>query len=487
MSILKSLQPADVWSHFAALCDIPRPSGHEQRAAEYVRAVASQCGLHGRLDATGNVLVHKPATPGLERTDRVMLQCHLDMVPQAHGQLQHDFLHDPIQPVVEGEWVHAEGTTLGADNGMGVAIALAVLGDTALVHGPLSALFTVEEETGLFGAARLQADMLDSDVLINLDGENEQELLVGCAGGTDICAELPGEWVAAPKQTAGFRLAISGLRGGHSGADIHLGRGNGIKLAARFLSQAIERHQVQVCTLEGGSARNAIPREAGATGVVPSSHSAALRCFAAEYEREMRQQLGPADPDFVCRVSTTASPEQALTPECLRRVLRALITCPNGVLDISESYHGVTESSNNVARVSCRPEDEPIAVECLLRSFAERRMEHYTHAIRATFDQAGGVSRVEGCYPGWEPDPDSRLVHLMSEVYRRRFGHDADVKVIHAGLECGIIRAKKNTLDCISCGPTIQFPHSPDERVRIDSVARFYCLLTETLHALASP
>jgi len=483
--MLESLRPADIWKHFGALCAIPRPSGHEAEAVGYVRDFASQYDLPMQQDAAGNVVVHKPSTQGLEQKNRVMLQCHLDMVPQAHSTIQHDFTRDPIRPVIEGDWVHAQGTTLGADNGIGAAIALAVLGDSTLIHGPLSALFTVEEEIGLIGASSLSADMLEADTVINLDGEAEGQLLVGCAGGTDVSAELPVDSEAVPEGWRGFRVSIDGLRGGHSGGDIDLGRGNSIKLIAAFLTAAAERFGVRLCTIEGGSARNAIPREAGGVGVIPETECASLISYSGEFQEAIRAQLGVADPDFSINVTTTDAPSRALAGDSCRRVLDVINAFPDGVLQMSEMHPGVVDTSNNLARVACSTHSS-VRLESLVRSLAQRRMDHYAQLIEELVQRAGGKSRVDGSYPGWEPDGDSRVVRLMTEVHRRLYAKAADVKVIHAGLECGIIKSKRPSLDCVSCGPTIQFPHSPDERVKIDSVARFHGFLLDTLRSLAA-
>ncbi len=483
MTFVSSLEPKPVWSHFDTILTIPRASKDEERMRRHVIGAANGTGCDHAVDAAGNVVVRKPASPGHEGAPITILQSHLDMVQEKNADVAFDFATDAIVPRQDGEHLYATGTTLGSDNGIGVATMLAVMESTDLVHGPLELLFTIDEETGLTGAAQLDAGLLSGRRLINLDSEEERVLYVGCAGGGDMRLSLG----VAPAATGGgdraVTLALTGLKGGHSGCDIHLQRGNAVCLLARALWAAHAGAPFRLARLEGGSAHNAIPREAFATVVAGAADvervTAAVR---AEFEA-FRDEYRPADPGMTLAVDGAPAAGQAWGAEATATVLRLISSLPHGVQAMSYDIPDLVETSNNVATV--KGADGSLVITTSSRSSVDAALDALRRRIRATGELAGAEVDVRPAYPGWKPNLASEVLDVVRKVHERVLGSEPQVAAIHAGLECGIIGKKIPGMDMISFGPVIEAPHSPDERVHIGSVGRFYRLLTATLAELA--
>ncbi len=486
-SPLDKLEPRLVWKHFDAIRQVPRPSKHEERIAEHVVAWGKSVGLATGRDATGNVLVKVPATPGHEKAPVIVLQGHLDMVPEKNSDVTFDFEKDAIQVRVVGDYVYATGTTLGADNGIGVATAMAVAEDPAVVHGPLELLFTVDEETGLTGATQLDPGLLSGRTLINLDTEEDAALYIGCAGGADTHAAFTVTREDALASTVPVRISVRGLRGGHSGVDIHENRGNALKFLVRTLA-AVRRAGIEfgIVSIAGGSKHNAIPREADAVVRVATSSEGALRATVNEAARVLKEEFGEIDPGQRLECATLAElPEnrKVFIRFDNERLLDALLACPHGVLAMSRAVPGLVETSNNLAVVTT--EGNAVNVVTSSRSSVMPSLAATTEQVGAAFRLGGAeVEHLEG-YPGWKPNPNSIVLNRALAVYEREFGAKPAVKAIHAGLECGLIGEKYPGMDMVSMGPQIESPHSPDERVQISTVGRFYRLLSETLKELA--
>lgn len=479
---LKGLQPLILWKHFEDLCMIPRPSKKEGKAVEFVKNFAIAYGLDYTVDPTGNVVIRKPATPGMEKRPGVILQAHLDMVPQKNGDVQHDFEKDPIQACVDGDWVKARGTTLGADNGIGVAAALAVLESGNMEHGPLEALFTVDEETGMTGANGLQAGLLKGSVFINLDSEEEGELYIGCAGGVNATAAFPYMEEPADSDAEGFKISLTGLKGGHSGLDINLGRGNANKLMARFLWNAARRYGLRISSIDGGNMRNAIPREAFAVVTVSPDKVADLKKDAGEFLETIANELNGVEQDISFSALPAALPAAVMDSMSQNKILNVLYAMPNGAVRMISDKPDVVETSTNLAIV--RSDGKQVNIACLLRSSVDSAKEDLAGSIMAACELAGTTAQFDGSYPGWKPNFDSAILKTMKDVYDRLYGKPAAVKVIHAGLECGIFGKNYPDMDYISFGPTIMHPHSPGEKVNIPSVIKFWNYLVETLKSI---
>ncbi len=481
MTVVAELEPTPVWSHFDRILKINRPSKHEELMREHVLAIAAKHGLEADVDSAGNVVVRKPGTTGHENAPVTILQAHLDMVQEKNSDVAHDWASDPIRPRRDGDFIKATGTTLGSDNGIGVAAMLALLEATDLAHGPLELLFTIDEETGLTGAAELDGSLLRGRRLINLDSEEEGTLTVGCAGGKDSTLTLPIETAPAPAGT-GLAIALRGLKGGHSGVDIHLQRGNATQLLVRALEAAHAEHPMHLAELRGGNAHNAIPREAHATLVVPE---AGRDAFVAALEAELgaiQAEYRPAEPDLAWTIGP-AEVEEIWTDESAAAALRLTAALPHGVMAMSYDIPGLVETSTNLATV--RRKNGALEIGMSSRSSVASALSALTRKIRAAGELAGCDVREGDGYPGWQPNMDSELLAVMKELHERVLGFAPEVGAIHAGLECGIIGEKVPGMDMISFGPTIQFPHSPDERVEIATVGRFWDLLTATLEELA--
>ncbi len=483
MTFVDSLEPRPLWRHFDRILTIPRASKDEGRIREYVLGVAREHGLETREDSTGNVVVVKPGQNGGEDAPITILQSHLDMVQEKNSDVEFDWDADAIRPVRDGDYLTADGTTLGSDNGIGVAAMLAVLEDTETTHPPLELLFTMDEETGLTGAAGIGDHMLHGRRLINLDSEEEGSLCVGCAGGADSTLRLPVESAPTKDGSVALEVKLAGFKGGHSGVDIHLQRGNAIQLLARVLHTASLGHDLRVASFSGGSAHNAIPREAhaiivvdgGAKDAVTGALDAEGASVAGEYRRP--------DPGAVLTVAATEPPARAWTRETSDRALQLLTGLPHGVVMMSNDIPGLVETSTNLATV--QEDGGKLVVGMSSRSSVATALSALRRKIRATATLAGAEVSEGNGYPGWQPDLDSELLKVVRARHEEVLGSEPEVGAIHAGLECGIIGEKFSGMDMISVGPQIEFPHSPDERVHIDSVGRFHDLLTATLKELS--
>jgi dipeptidase D len=474
-----NLEPKELWKHFYTLTQIPRPSKKEGAVVQYMKEFGEKLGLETILDEVENVIIKKPATPGMENRKVVVLQGHLDMVPQKNSDKDHDFEKDPIEAYVDGEWVTANGTTLGADNGMGVAAAMAVLESTELAHGPVEALFTIDEEAGMTGAFALKPGLLDGDILINMDSEDEGELYVGCAGGTNANMNFSYQEESVPANCVALRLSVTGLKGGHSGIDIPLEKGNANKILNRYLWHASEKHGLRIASVAGGDLRNAIPREAFAIVTVPAANKADFLDCVGKMEEVFQNEFATIDPDLSFKAEETDIPSSVMDMDTQNRVLNALYACPNGVMRMSNDMEGLVETSTNLAIV--KSENGELKIQCLLRSSVDTAREDLKNMFRAVFEPAGAEVMFDGEYPGWKPNLDSPILKTMQDVYNRKFGKIPEIKAIHAGLECGLLGGVYPNLDMISLGPTIRFPHSPDEKVNIETVKKFWDFLVATL------
>ena len=476
---IEALAPSCIWKNFKSLTQIPRPSKKETRVVAFIRKFGEELGLETFVDEVGNVVIRKPATPGYENRKGVILQSHLDMVPQKNSDKKHDFEKDPIEPYVDGEWVKANGTTLGADNGIGVAAMMALLEARDLVHGPLEALFTIDEETGMTGAFALTPELLKGDILLNLDSEDEGELYVGCAGGVDANIEFPYKAQQVPAGFLPFSIRISGLKGGHSGLDISLGRGNSNLILFRLLNKTMKEAGARLCEAEGGNMRNAIPREAHAIVIVPSGKEKVFTELVKQLAQVIRKEFSGTEPDLTIECSSTALPGRVMTEELQRNFVSAVFSSPNGTIRMSDGIPGLVETSTNLAIV--KTEETVIRIHCLLRSSVDSAKENLAETMQAFFEMAGATIKFAGSYPGWKPNMNSPIMKTMNKVYHAMYQKEPEIKAVHAGLECGIIGGVYPDLDMISFGPTIRHPHSPDEKVHIESVQKFWDFLAETL------
>lgn len=479
MSEIKNLNPQRVWKHFYALTQIPRPSKKEAKVIEFMKNFGESLGLETIVDAIGNVIIRKPATSGMENRMGIVFQGHLDMVPQKNSDTNHDFEKDPIDAYVDGEWVTARGTTLGADNGMGCAAAMAVLEAKDLVHGPIEALFTIDEETGMTGANELKPGFLKGDILMNLDSEDEGELYVGCAGGVDVNVYMKYPLVAAPAGFAAYNLAITGLKGGHSGMDINIGRSNSNKLLFRYLNHCIYHFDLKVAEVKGGSLRNAIPRESFAVVIVPEKEQVAFEADVKHFEGLFRSEFSNTEPDLKMRVEKTSMPAKIMAQDEMVKIVKATFACPHGVERMSDAMPGLVETSNNLAIVKCV--DGEYTVNCLVRSSVDSAKAGTMYKIGTIFDLIGATVTFDGAYPGWKPNMDSPILKTMLKTYEDLYGKTPEIKAIHAGLECGLLGSVYPNWDMISFGPTIRYPHSPDEKINIASVEKFWNYIVETL------
>ncbi len=479
MSDIQNLEPKPVWKHFYSLTQIPRPSKNEAKASEFVEKFGKELGLETIKDEVGNVIIKKPATPGHENKKTVILQGHLDMVPQKNSDTDFDFENDPIQAYVDGDVVKAKDTTLGADNGMGVAAAMAVLEDKNLEHGPIEALFTVDEETGMTGANELKPGLMDGEILINMDSEDEGELYIGCAGGLETNAFFHFKEESVPSDSKAFNIEVKGLKGGHSGLDIHLGRGNANKVLNRILWHANQSIDIRIASIEAGSLRNAIPREATVTVTVPSSDVGEMENFVNEVSEAVKNELSLVEPNISIEMKETDMPSSVIDKTTQDNLIRAIYGCPHGVIRMSDAMEGMVETSTNLAVI--KEQDGKIRIQTLQRSAVDTAKEDLGNMLRSVFELAGAEVVHEGAYPGWKPNPDSPILQTMKDVYSDNFGKEPKVTAIHAGLECGIISQAYPGLDMISFGPTINYPHSPDEEVNIETVQKFWDFLVYTL------
>jgi dipeptidase D len=482
MSAIKDIAPVEVWKHFHALTQIPRPSKKEAAVIGYMKNFGESLGLETIVDEVGNVIIRKPASAGMENLKTVILQGHLDMVPQKNSDKDFDFEKDPIEAYIDGDWVKAKGTTLGSDNGIGVAAAMAVLESKTLKHGPVEALFTIDEETGMTGAFGLKPGLLEGEILLNMDSEDEGELYVGCAGGIDVVASKSYREEKAPGGHVAYKIFVRGLKGGHSGLDIPLGRANSNKLLFRFLMQAEHDLKIRLSSAEGGDLRNAIPRESKGVVMVPEASVNAFEEMVKSYHEMYRKEFAETEPDLSFTCEKTEKPSSVVPEAEQFGFIRAVFACPNGVQRMSQSMQGLVETSNNLAIT--RVKDGEFQAISLCRSSVDSAKDATAWKIAGVFQLIGADVELSGAYPGWKPNMESPILKTCQMVYDKKFGRVPEIKAIHAGLECGLLGGVYPNLDMISLGPTIRFPHSPDEKVNIETVMKFWEFLVAILEEI---
>lgn len=481
---LGHLNPELLWNHFEEICNIPHPSRKEQKVAQYVISVAKRNGLEYSTDDFGNVVIRKKATPGKENLVPVVLQGHLDMVAEKNSDVAHDFDKDPIQPYVDGDWVKAKGTTLGSDNGIGVAAALAVMESKDIEHGPVEALFTLDEETGLFGAQALKPGFLNGKILLNLDSEEDGALYIGCAGGQNTFAEFKFTPAEAPANTVAFEIKITGLKGGHSGLDIDTGRGNAIKLMGRLLWEINTEFGIKLVSVNGGSKHNAIPRECFAVVRVPKAKAAEVLASVEKYNSIFKAELASVEPGLNVAAAEVKSRAKVMDKATATNLINALYVAPSGVVKMSADIKGLVETSTNLAVVVTK--GKTVSVTTSQRSSVESEKYDISHRVGIVFSMAKASVKHGDGYPGWKPDIHSPVLAALKSVYQSKYGNEPEVKAIHAGLECGIIKERYPEMDMISFGPTIMGAHSPDEKVQISTVDKFWELLQNVLRNMPS-
>ena len=472
MSEITQLSPTAVWHFFDQICSIPHPSKYEEQLAQYIVSFAQAEGLDVRRDNTGNVIIKKPATAGMENRKGVVLQAHIDMVPQKNEDTVHDFTQDPILPFIDGEWVTATGTTLGADNGMGMATCLAILAAKDIEHGPLEVLLTIDEETGMTGAFGLEAGWLEGDILLNTDSEQEGEVYMGCAGGVDVALTIDIQREAIPAEHQAIKLVVKGLKGGHSGCDIHTGRGNANKIMARFLVGHANELDLRLNNFIGGSLRNALPREATVIATLPAANIDKLNALFAHYQQIVSAELGHVETDITLFTEACALPSDVMVLADQTRLMHTLNVCPNGVIRMSDDIEGVVETSLNMGVITT--EANTVTILCLIRSLIDSGRSYVEGMLQSLAALTGAQCDISGAYPGWKPDADSEIMQVFRDTYQQMYGNKPNIMVIHAGLECGLFKEPYPEMDMLSFGPTIKFPHSPDEKVKIDTVQMFW-------------
>ncbi len=483
MKTFTQLNPELVWRYFDEILKVPRPSKKEEKIVQYLLDFATKNNLQATMDEVGNVLIKKPAFPGKEKVPTVVLQTHMDMVCEKNSDKEFDFENDPIEAIIGDEWVTANGTTLGADDGIGIAAQLALLSSENIKHGPIECLFTVDEETGLSGAFALKSGFFEGKILLNLDSEDEGEIFIGCAGGIDTIATFRYTKEQTPFGSVAFKIKVSGLTGGHSGDDIHKGLGNANKILARFLYQEFNSLQVALVDFDGGNLRNAIAREAVAWIVIPASHRDQFQIDFEQFEKAVMDEYLKTEPNLEMYITPTETPYQVMNHSTARNLLNALVACPHGVLEMSPRMPGMVETSTNLASVKFLPFNE-IIVTTSQRSEIESRKLLAANMVEATFRLAGATVEHSDGYPGWTPNPDSEILKVAVESYRRLFDTEPIVRSIHAGLECGLFLQKYPGLDMISIGPTIKGAHSPSERINIETTEKFWKHLVDILETL---
>jgi len=481
---VKDLKPELIWRCFDEITKVPRPSCHEEQIRAYLLDFAKKHNIEVKTDDCGNVVMRKAATQGCEKAPTVILQAHMDMVAEKNNDVQHDFLKDPIETYIDGDWVKARGTTLGADNGIGMAAALAVMIDPTLKHGPVEALFTVNEEIGLEGAQNLGKDMITGTMLINLDSEDDGEIFVGCAGGIDTTADFTYTRSLSPENFIYKRISVSGLLGGHSGSDIDAGRANANKLIARFIWECSQKWDIAVSTFEGGNLRNAIPREANSVFGIHTDHARAMEEALNKYAEEIKNEYKGVEPSMKFEICDVERPEYCIDSKTSLALIRAIYSAPHGVYSMSRDIPGLVETSTNLAAVKMI-EDNKIRITTSQRSSVESRKNDIAGQVEAHFQIAGAeVSHSDG-YPGWAPNMESPIMKLSADAYEELFGVRPAIKAIHAGLECGLFLSKYPNLDMVSFGPTMTGVHSPDEKLNIPTTEKFWKHVTRVLEKVA--
>ncbi len=483
MKSLSELDAASIWNYFEEICQIPRLSKNEDQIIEYLLAFARENKLEAKKDETGNVLISKPASPGMENRKTVILQSHMDMVGEKDQGRQHDFGKDPIKPVLDGEWVKAEGTTLGADDGIGMAAQMVILSDRDLEHGPVECLFTVDEESGMTGAQNLEPGFMNGEILINLDSEDEGELFIGCAGGIDTIGHFKFKTKKPANESIAFKMFVAGLKGGHSGDEIHKSPGNAIKILNRFLWNASREYGLALSLFDGGNLRNAIPREAYALFTIPSGLLNDFEDFYHEFVNTLTLELNEFEPELSFELLKTELPETILTRKKQLRLLQSLYACPHGVITWSPTLKDLVETSTNLASIKFPAQHQAI-VTTSQRSSVDSAKKNIADQVASSLALGGAVVEHSDGYPGWTPNPASDVLNITSRVYAELFGQEAIVRAIHAGLECGLILEKYPDLDMLSFGPTIKGAHTPSERINIQTTEKFWKLLLEVLRRI---
>lgn len=476
---IKTLQPSRLWHYFGEILEIPRPSKKEEKIAAYLLDFGQKHGLETLRDQIGNVIIRKPATTGMENVQSVVLQSHIDMVCEKNADTVHDFDNDPIQAYIEDGWVKARGTTLGADDGIGMAAQLALLEATDIEHGPIECLFTVDEETGLTGAFGLDPNILKSRILLNLDSEDDGLIFIGCAGGKDTVAEMPYHKEAVPSGYLPYKVSVTGLKGGHSGDDIEKGLGNANKILNRALWNAGNEYGMRLADFNAGNLRNAIAREGFAVLMIPEEKAADFESYISGYNDIVKAEYKVTEPGLKVSSETTGSPAFVLDRETQDKLLKGVYACPHGVIAMSQDIDDFVETSTNLASVKFR--DDVIEITTSQRSSVESAKDDICAMVASTLQLAGCTTRHTDGYPGWKPNPDSAIVDITAKVYKDLFSKDPEVLAVHAGLECGLIGDKYPDMDMVSYGPTIRGAHSPDERVEIEAVDKFWDMTIEIL------
>ena len=476
---IRVLEPKNIWNKFADLNAVPRPSKHEERVIEFMMDFGRSLGLETTKDAVGNVIIKKPASVGMEDRKTVILQSHLDMVHQKNADTDFDFNTQGIEMYVDGDWVKAKGTTLGADNGLGVATIMALLESKDISHPPLEALFTIDEETGMTGAKGLQGGLLEGDILLNLDTEDDDEIDIGCAGGIDITAKGVYREIPLDEGFAAYKIVVKGLSGGHSGMDIHLGLGNANKIMNDLLIMGHEQLGLRISKIDGGGLRNAIPRESTALVAVKVSDSKELETLFKDWAGNLKKEFAATEPNLVIFCEPMPLPQMVMEAKDQLALTEAIKNALNGVYAMSKTMKDLVETSNNIARVEVG--DGQIKIACLTRSSVEAGKMELAKNLQSNFEKAGYEVVLSGEYPGWNPNPDSAILELLRTKYRELFNEQPRVVACHAGLECGILGKNYPGVDMISFGPTIKGAHSPDERASISSLQKFWKFILEIL------
>ena len=479
MSEIKNLNPVCIWKNFHALTQVPRPSGHLEKIQQFLLDFAHEAGVEAFKDPAGNIVMRKPATAGMEDRKGVILQAHMDMVPQKTPESKHDFVTDPIEPWIDGEWVKAKGTTLGADNGLGVAAIMAVMESKDLCHGPVEALITADEETGMYGANDLPQGELNGHILLNLDSETWGKFVIGSAGGLDVTATLSYKEVETCPEDSAVKVTLKGLRGGHSGLEIHEGRGNANKLMVRFVREAIEECDARLATWHGGNMRNAIPFKCEVVLTLPKENIPALAELVEAWREDFADEYKNIESGIEFFCEEVKVPKCEVPEEIQDNLVNAIYACHDGVIRMIPSYPDVVETSSNLAIIDI--ESGMASIKILARSSREDMKDYVATMLESCFNMAGMKVEFSGSYGGWDPNPDSEILHLLLKEYKELFGSEGIIQVDHAGLECSVILGKYPHLDVVSLGPTMKSPHTTTERALIATVEPFWQLLKKTL------
>ena len=482
MNEICNLNPQCIWKNFYALTQVPRPSGHLEKVQQFLLDFAKQAGVDAFIDEGRNVVMRKPAVAGMENRKGVILQAHMDMVPQKTPESTHNFETDPIQPWIDGEWVKAKGTTLGADNGLGVAAIMAVMEDKSLKHGPIEAVITADEETGMFGANDLPENMLTGDILLNLDSEHWGKFVIGSAGGIDVTATLEYKEVETDVEDVALKVTLKGLRGGHSGLEIHEGRANANKLMVRFVREAIEECEARLASWHGGNMRNAIPFKAEVVLTLPKDNVEMVKDLVADWKEDFIDEFKGIENAIEFFAEEVETPKMEVPEEIQDNLINAIYGCHDGVLRMIPSYPEVVETSSNLAIIDI--EGGCAVLRVLARSSREDMKDYIVKTLESCFNMAGMKVETDGSYGGWDPNPDSEILHLLLKVYKELNGTDGIIQVDHAGLECSVILGKYPHLDVVSLGPTMKSPHTTMERALIATVEPFWALLKKTLEEI---